>query len=465
MKFRVKMTLCMLGLLSLLFGLGGTLLITTAFANSVEQERDRAFSAYQTSLHLPQFAQQGSDDELPDLLAQMYGQNAVSGAWLRLFSGEQNKYASGDMIAAAPRPDPLPAAGQCQAQFWQGTDGRQYLLLSGRVTDGDDPLILQAAYDISGVFETRRFQLTVFARVFGAALLLCALFAYTLSRLLTGPIEGLSRASRAIASGQYASRVHIRSKDEIGQVADDFNRMAAAMERNVEELQQSVERQERFVGSFAHEMKTPMTSLVGYAEMLCNEDMDKTERAEAARYIFSASKRLETLSRKLLQLLVVQNDPLPLVPAEPRALLTDLVGELRPVYAPVRLAVRGEAGVCLLEPDLFRSLMLNLLENARKALDGDGIIGISQTMLSDGCRIEVRDNGRGIPPEALDQLTQPFFRVDKARSRKAGGAGLGLALCREIVQLHHGTLHFASTIGRGTCVTIELKGGRPCGTD
>lgn len=319
MKFRVKMTLGMLGLLSLLFGLGGTLLITTSFANSVERERDRAFSAYQTSLHLLQFAQQGSTDELPDLLGQMYGQNAVSGAWLRLFSAQQTEYASGDVIAAAPQPDPLPETGQCQAQFWQGADGRQYLLLSGRVTDGDEPLFLQAAYDISGVYETRHFQLTVFARVFGAAVLLCALFAYTLSRLLTGPIEGLSRASRAIASGQYASRVHIRSKDEVGQVADDFNRMAAAMERNVEELQQSVERQERFLGSFAHELKTPMTSLIGYAEMLCNEDMDKAERAEAARYIFSASKRLETLSRKLLQLLVVQNDPLPLVPTEPRA--------------------------------------------------------------------------------------------------------------------------------------------------
>lgn len=465
MKFRVKMTLCMLGLLSLLFGLGGTLLITTSFANSVEQERDRAFDAYQTSLSLLQFAQQGSTDELPDLLGQMYGQNAMSGAGFRLFSSEKAEYTSGGGIAAAPQPETLPASGQCQAQFWQGTDRRYFLLLSGRVTDGDTPLFLQVAYDISGIYETRRFQLAVFVRVFAVAVLLCALLAYTLSRLLTAPVEGLSRASRAIASGQYASRVHVRSKDEVGQVAADFNRMAAALEHNIEELQQSVERQERFLGSFAHELKTPMTSLVGYAEMLCNEDMDKTERTEAARYIFSASKRLETLSRKLLQLLVVQNDPLPLVPAEPRALLTDMVSELRPIYAPVRLAVRGEAGVCLLEPDLFRSLMLNLLDNARKAVDADGIIGISQTMLPDGCRIEVRDNGRGIPPAALDQLTQPFFRVDKARSRKAGGAGLGLALCREIVQLHNGTLHFSSAEGRGTCVTIELKGGRPCETD
>lgn len=465
MKFRTKMTLCMLGLLSLLFGLGGTLLITTSFINSIEREKDRAFDAYQSGLVLLQFTRESSGEEIPDLVEQMYQQNAVSGAGVRLYTGEETLYTIGEAMTAAPRLEALSQTGQCQAQFFEDGKGKHYLLLSGCVMEVDKPICLQIAYDISGVYETRRFQQITFLWVFGVAVLLCALFAYTLSRLLTAPLEGLSRASRAVASGQYASRVHIRSNDEIGEVSNDFNRMAAVLEQNITDLQQAVERQERFLGSFAHELKTPMTSLVGYAEMLYSEHMTAAEQTEAARYIFSASKRLETLSRKLLQLLVVQNDALPLVPVEPRELLLDMAEELQPVYAPVRLVVRGKSGVCLLEPDLFRSLMLNLVDNARKAVGEDGIIGIFQTMLPDGCHIEVRDNGRGIPPEALDQLTQPFFRVDKARSRKAGGAGLGLALCREIVQLHHGTLHFSSTVGQGTCVTVELKGGRPCGTD
>ena len=116
----------------------------------------------------------------------------------------------------------------------------------------------------------------------------------------------------------------------------------------------------------------------------------------------------------------------------------------------------------MLEPDLFRSLLLNLLDNARKAVDENGEIHVEQEMLPDGCRIKVCDNGRGIPEQALSQLTQPFYRVDKARSRMSGGTGLGLALCQEIVSLHHGTLRFDSTVGQGTCVTVELKGGCPC---
>ena len=88
--------------------------------------------------------------------------------------------------------------------------------------------------------------------------------------------------------------------------------MAAKMEQNIEELQEAVERQENFMGSFAHELKTPMTSIIGYSEMLYSENLTEAERAEAAQYIFSESKRLETLSRKLLQLLVVKKSALPL---------------------------------------------------------------------------------------------------------------------------------------------------------
>ena len=88
-----------------------------------------------------------------------------------------------------------------------------------------------------------------------------------------------------------------------------------------------------------------------------------------------------------------------------------------------------------------------------------GNIYVWQEMLPDGCRVRVLDNGRGIPPEALAHLTEAFYRVDKSRSRAQGGAGLGLSLCNEIVQLHGGTMQFESRVGNGTCVTVELKGG------
>jgi signal transduction histidine kinase len=125
------------------------------------------------------------------------------------------------------------------------------------------------------------------------------------------------------------------------------------------------------------------------------------------------------------------------------------------------LEILCEEGQCLLDPDLFPSLLLNLLTNARRSMEGVGRISVSCALTEDGCTLTVSDTGRGIPPEALSHLTEAFYRVDKSRSRAQGGAGLGLTLCQAIVQLHGGSLTFVSTPDKGTTVTATLKGGRP----
>ena len=156
-----------------------------------------------------------------------------------------------------------------------------------------------------------------------------------------------------------------------------------------------------------------------------------------------------------------------LLPSSPAALVQDLTAPLVPGLARqgITLTVQGEEGLCLLEPDLFRSLVLNLLDNARKAMEGSGTIAVTTAMTGDGCTLTVRDTGRGMPPEVLDHLTEAFYRVDKSRSRAQGGAGLGLTLCDRIAALHQGQLRLESQPGQGTTVTVTLKGGRPCPPD
>ena len=109
------------------------------------------------------------------------------------------------------------------------------------------------------------------------------------------------------------------------------------------------------------------------------------------------------------------------------------------------------------EPDLFSSVLTNLVDNARKALDNGGNIMILGESVNGYYRIRVVDNGRGMPEEAIKHITEAFYRVDKSRSRAQGGAGLGLTLCKEVIQLHNGTIAFASREGNGTCVTVTLK--------
>ena len=208
-----------------------------------------------------------------------------------------------------------------------------------------------------------------------------------------------------------------------------------------------------------------MTSLIGYAELLRSGTLTMEEQTEAAGYIYSEGKRLESLSRKLLELLVIQQSSLPLVSIDPVGMLEEFVERLRPVYARegivLSLTAPAAGETRLLEPDLIWTLLLNLTDNARKAMEQGGSIRYLLELPEDGCRITVTDTGRGIPPEALAHLTEAFYRVDKARSREQGGFGLGLALCQEIVKFHHGTIRFANRPEGGADVIVGLKGGCP----
>lgn len=135
------------------------------------------------------------------------------------------------------------------------------------------------------------------------------------SYLLTRPLGTLSRASRELARGNLSYRAPVRSRDEVGQLAADFNRMAEQLERNVNRIQESMALQERFMADFSHEMKTPMTSIIGYADLLRSQVLTPDEQMDAANYIFSEGKRLEALGLKLLDMLSLDQSKLQLVPA------------------------------------------------------------------------------------------------------------------------------------------------------
>ncbi len=469
MKFRVKMTLWMLALLSLLFGAGGSLLISGFFSDSLEREKDAAFASYRMAWSALQIVN-GLDPYLDAgaiarTMEQLCQQNSAAWSALRLTTETDVLYESGASSSLLLGDGLMPEPDECLLRLAAPETGEHWLVLSGAVETNGETLYLHIARSVSALYDMRWSQQRTYLRVFGVMAVLCAVASYTMSRLLTAPLTGLSRASRAIASGRFSSRAPVRGEDEIAAVSQDFNRMAERMEQNISELHQAMERQERFVGSFAHEMKTPMTSLIGYADLLRSGKLTPAEQAEAADYLYSEGRRLSNLSRKLLELLVVKEQDLPLTEVSPAELVEELTDRLRPLLAARRIAVfcQCQPGTCLLEPDLTWSLLLNLADNAQKAISKGGEISFRQEMLPDGCRVQVLDTGRGIPEKSLAHLTEAFYRVDKARSRAQGGFGLGLALCQEIAALHGGSIRFGNRIDapHGACVTVELRGGRP----
>lgn len=457
MKFSVKIILSMLCVLSFLFGIGGSLMISFSFNAALEREKISAYNSYQTVLGTLQVINEVNNhmdvEGIGEILKQISDENTGSWNALRLYMDGKTLYSEGDFDFSVN--NITVSADNCITKYFSNENGNCYLLITGNFEAGDNTLFLDMVCDITTIAESQNMLLKIYRGVFLLLVLLCAILSGSISRFLTKPLSELSKVSRDISSGDLSRRAEIKSNDEIGLVAEDFNAMVTHLENNINQ-------QEQFAASFAHETKTPMTSIIGYADLIRSGILDTNEIIDAANYIAIEGKRLENLSQKLLELIVVGKEKVNIKPVSLSELINDFVEIYKPVYNKqnIKLFCECEAGVCLLDADLIKSLIINLCDNARKAFDGkNGVIKIKSVMLDDGCAIQICDNGPGIPEKDINHLTQAFYRVDKSRSRKMGGSGLGLALCKEIASVHSGSIRIESEIDKGTVVTVILRGG------
>lgn len=465
MKFRLKTTCCVITLMALFFGAGSSALISITFHNSLRQEKLAAQESYRMILNTLQVINRmdewTDEKDISKILEQLSTQDAFWAA-LQLHSQTKTLYSQGSAAKHFLNLSDQIDTAHLASTIFSIPDALYYLQLSGSFYVGKEIYYLDAAYDISSVYKARTQQQEIYQHIFVILITACACFSYILACFLTRPLARLSKATREIALGNYHYRSSIKTNDEIGTLSRDFDLMADHLQDSIGKLQDSMERQNQFIGNFTHELKTPMTSIIGYADLLRSQTLSKEDTIDAANYIFSEGRRLEHLSLKLLDIFVSQNDTLALTSTSAADIIETLVHHLKPSLAKDQICLKTdcEPGCCMLDSDLFGSLLVNLIENARKALPEGGTIRIRSVMTEEGCRIIVSDNGTGIPQTALAHITEAFYRVDKARARAQGGAGLGLTLCAEIARLHNGTISFESQEGSGTSVTVTLKGGR-----
>lgn len=462
MSFRLRLIVCITVLIALAFGIGGTVLVSTSFYTSLNKEIEAALKAYETVQNtlylLNSLGDQTDYDSLADVLSKMAEQNTASWSALSLTTEDAVIYQSGNE-AFLSYSIPSPEAGQWGYTQVADEYGNGLLVLS-TILAGSSQLSLQARFDLTSVYEARRTQQRLFFTIYLVVVILGLLTSIIFSFGLTSRLNRLTRTVRQISSGNLSIRSKLKSHDEFGQLSQDFDAMADKLQENIGHMEAQMQQQEAFMGAFAHELKTPMTSIIGYADLLRQGDLDDNTRLTAANYIFSEGKRLETLSFKLLELLLLKNDKLSMREVNLHSFLLEIDKALAPVLRKkgIRLICKGDQGKAMFEPDLVKSLLYNLIDNASKAMDGDGIIGVTGSPIAGGCQFQVVDNGRGMESSELTRITEAFYRVDKSRSRKQGGAGLGLALCQQIVSLHHGTMNFISAVGTGTRVTVTLYG-------
>lgn len=282
---------------------------------------------------------------------------------------------------------------------------------------------------------------------------------YVLIWFLTRSIRSLNKSAQTIAGGDYTQRVTVLSKDEIGVLAQSFNQMAQAVESNVEALELTAKNRQDFINFLTHELKTPLTSIIGYAEFLRTTKYNEEVFIKSLTYIYSEGKRLESLSFKLMDLVLVGSKTPDMHYEAVLAVCADIEQAIKPQLEKygVGLQIEVTPQLLFIERDLFMLLCTNLLDNAIKASQPGGRIYLSGYTAEDiQYVLEIRDEGVGIAEEDIPKIFEPFFVVDRALTKANHGAGLGLAICAEIVRLHEGRIEIVSQLGKGTTVRIAF---------
>jgi len=273
------------------------------------------------------------------------------------------------------------------------------------------------------------------------------------------PLSIVAKVSREIASGQFGERIHVEGKSELAQVAVDFNKMAEEIERQIAFLEEEAVSKQQFVDNFAHEVRTPLTSIYGYAEYLQKAPQDEKEIIEATGHIMAEADHMKRIANSLLELATLRD----YTPVKSRISIPVLFEDIGQTMEKslrersVRMTCHSDVDVVDVQEDLIRSLLINLCANSLGACPpSGGNIRLEATAVPHGTLISVSDDGCGIPKESLPKVMEPFYRVDKSRSREHGGTGLGLTLCSKIAQVHNAQMTMQSTVGAGTSVPITF---------
>ncbi|NBJ93051.1 sensor histidine kinase [Parablautia muri] len=333
--------------------------------------------------------------------------------------------------------------------------GEQYILISGKKVPvvGKVEYKLVLVQDISELYGDIRKQVYFSLTFILGASVISVVLIFLLTKRIMRPLRELQKAAKEISEGNLTRRANVRTKDEIGAMAEAFNSMAGRIEAQVTELSQVSERRRQMLGSLTHELKTPMTSIIGYSDTLRNVNLKKEQQERALWHIYKECRRLERLSSKLMSLMgLYDNDSICMEEVSMKELFEQVVSleEYNLKQKGIRLESFCTMGSRQIDRDLFESLLVNLIDNGIKASSEGTVIFLT----GQDNRITVRDQGCGIPADEIKRVTEAFYMVDKARSRKAGGCGLGLALCSMIAELHEAKLVIESEVGKGTNVSI-----------
>lgn len=464
MKIKWKFFLSTVSIFAIMFTFGSWLMVNTTFQDAFGQLLDKVIQqnnmnriVLSTYYNNSQDSLKTTEERLELSAAQLQKQQKKESVEFRILnvSGKTvysnvSSWNSNDFYKNAK-------SGKMVWQLFKRDGGYFIQTVSGFDIE-NNKYYIESNYDCNSVFLQREGQIKIYQKISLILLFINMLVSTVVAGAITRPLNTIVKTVDKIADGDITARLPVKKRggDEISILSNRFNQMADSIRQNMEELEDAVKREEEFVGNFAHEIKTPMTSIIGYADFLRSGNITQEMTFQCANYIYEEGRRLEKLSLRMLDIIVLKKQEIQYEHVNINRFFEDIEKAMEPVFKreDIRFGMNIGESELWIEPVLMKTVIINILDNARKALEGRREIFITGSRECDGYRIEVEDTGKGIPKSQIKNIADAFYMVDKSRSREQGGAGLGLTISSTIIKLHGGTMRFESKPESGTKVII-----------
>lgn len=350
-------------------------------------------------------------------------------------------------------------SGEGYATRWSETLGQEMLYAACRSQHSDMVLRLAVPYYGMSEFLPMLFPAVIIS--FLIALGISFIFSQRFASSITRPLQEISREMLKVR-GDYGDLHFQKYKySEINVIADTTMKMSRNVKEYLSQIEKEKQIRQEFFSNASHELKTPITSIQGYAELLeSGMIQDENMKLDFARRIKKEAENMTGLINDILMISRLEAKDAEVVFSSVRisVLLDDILDSLKPPAAQCQVFLHADCQPITIEanPQQMKELLNNLITNAVKYNRPGGQVWVQIREQGDAMVVRVKDNGMGIPADSLDRIFERFYRVDKGRSRKQGGTGLGLSIVKHIVSFYRGTIRVSSEIDKGSEFVVEL---------
>jgi len=332
--------------------------------------------------------------------------------------------------------------------------GMRQFGISRRLETDYESYVATIDFDVTAQIDDLRGTQMMLLLFFIAFSLLGAILLYKFLGKIFRPLEEITEMATKIADGQYEERIVIEEENELAVMAQHFNQMAEEIEKRISWLEEESQRKQQFMDNLAHEIRTPLTAIYGYAQYMERAKLTEEDKMESTALIITEANHIKKITNSILKLATLRNDTLVKEEIGIESLFNQVKTTLESSFRGngINLTIQPIKDALLGQEDLLKSLLLNLCTNGLRACEIGGKVILKADKVADQIVLSVIDNGCGMEQEEVAKITEPFYQVDKVRNRARGGIGLGLALCEEIARLHHAELVIETEQGVGTTV-------------